>query len=170
MSSLIRLENVDFFYDYKSPVEMHALKGINLEIPTGTYASFLGPSGCGKSTLLYAIAGVERPQSGKVFFNEKNLVDLSESEVAMFRQEGIGIIFQNFNLIPTLKIVDNVMLPMAFLGASLEKRRKRAMEILDKNLRFVQRFLYLAFFKIGKQFRHFFFRKQEPCATRPSSG
>jgi len=132
MLPIIKLENVDFYYDRGKPTEVHALRNINLEIQAGEYVSFFGPSGCGKSTILYTIAGIERPDNGKVIVNGQNLMDLSQRELAIFRQIGIGIIFQNFNLIPSIKNIDNITLPMAFLGISPEKRKKRAMEIFER--------------------------------------
>ncbi len=132
MPPIIKLEDVDFYYDRGQPSEVHALKTISLDIAPGEYVSFFGPSGCGKSTILYAIAGVERPTSGNVIINGENLSNFAEKDLAVFRQVGIGIIFQNFNLIPSIRNIDNVILPMSFLGISPEKRRKRAMELLER--------------------------------------
>jgi putative ABC transport system ATP-binding protein len=132
MLPIIKLENVDFYYDRGKPSEVHALKDVSLEIQPGEYVSFFGPSGCGKSTILYAIAGIERPDSGKVIVNSQNLMDFAQRELAIYRQIGIGIIFQNFNLIPSIKNIDNIALPMAFLGISPEKRHQRAMEIFER--------------------------------------
>lgn len=129
--SIIKLENVNFYYDKGKPTEVHALKDVNLEIKAGEYISFFGPSGCGKSTLLYIIAGVERPDSGKVVVNGQDLMNFSPRELAIYRQIGIGIIFQNFNLIPSIKNFENVTLPMAFLGISPKKREQRAVEIMS---------------------------------------
>lgn len=130
--SIIKLKNVDFFYDKGLPSEVHALRDISLGINRGEYISFFGPSGCGKSTLLYMIAGIDLPESGRVIINGQNLLDYSQRELAIYRQIGIGIIFQNFNLIPSVKNLDNVTLPMAFLGISPEKRRERAIEIFNR--------------------------------------
>jgi putative ABC transport system ATP-binding protein len=132
MNPIIKLENVDFYYDRGKPAEVHALNNISLEIMPGDYVSFFGPSGCGKSTMLYIISGVERPDTGKIIINGQDLMGFSTKELAIYRQIGIGIIFQNFNLIPSIKIVDNVTLPMAFLGISIEKRKERAMVILER--------------------------------------
>ncbi|MBI4691830.1 MAG: ABC transporter ATP-binding protein [Candidatus Terrybacteria bacterium] len=132
MEAIIKLENVNFYYDKGKPTEVHALKDVNLEIKAGEYISFFGPSGCGKSTLLYIIAGVERPDSGKVIVNGQDLMKFSSRELAIYRQIGIGIIFQNFNLIPSIKNFDNVTLPMAFLGISPKKREQRASEIMAR--------------------------------------
>lgn len=111
---------------------MYALRNINLEIYPGEYISFFGPSGCGKSTMLYVIAGVERPDSGQVLVNNQDLMTFPPREIAIYRQIGIGLIFQGFNLIPSIKNIDNIALPMAFLGISPEKRKERALEILGR--------------------------------------
>lgn len=132
MPSLIKLEKVNFYYDKGGPSEVHALKDINLEIQPGEFVSFFGPSGCGKSSILYIISGIEQPQSGKVIINGQNICDFSPRELAIYRQIGVGIIFQNFNLIPSIKNMDNVGLPMAFLGISSEKRKERVMEIFER--------------------------------------
>lgn len=130
--SIIKLEHINFYYDRGKPSEVHALTDVSIDINRGEYISFFGPSGCGKSTLLYIIAGVEKPDDGKVIINNQNLMDLSPKELAIYRQIGIGIIFQNFNLIPSIKNLENITLPMAFLGISPEKRKTRALEILDR--------------------------------------
>lgn len=132
MESIIKLEDINFYYDKGKPTEVHALKNVSLEIKLGEYISFFGPSGCGKSTLLYIIAGVERPDSGKVIVNGQDLMNFSPRELAIYRQIGIGIIFQNFNLIPSIKNFENVTLPMAFLGISPKKREQRAAEIMGR--------------------------------------
>ena len=132
MDSIIKLEGVDFYYDRGKPAEVHALKDVNLEINPGEYVSFFGPSGCGKSTILYAIAGIERPDAGKIIVNGQDLMNFSQRELAIYRQIGIGIVFQNFNLIPSIKNIDNVTLPMAFLGISADRRKERAMQIFER--------------------------------------
>lgn len=132
MESIIKLENVNFFYEKGKTTEFQALKNINLEIYPGEFIGIFGPSGCGKSTLLYIIAGIEKPQEGRVVVLNKNLVEVSAEDLAFYRQIGIGIIFQNFNLIPSIKNIDNVTLPMAFIGISKEKRRERGLELLKR--------------------------------------
>jgi len=132
MDPVIKLENINFFYDKGKYSEVQALKNVSLEIKQGEYVSFFGPSGCGKSTILYIVSGVERPSDGNTFVNGQNLINLSQKELAMYRQIGIGIVFQNFNLIPSISNIDNVSLPMAFLGISSNKRQKKAMEILER--------------------------------------
>lgn len=132
MDPIIKLEKVDFYYDKGKPSEVHSLKNINLEIQEGEYVSFFGPSGCGKSSMLYVISGVEKPTSGRVIVKGQDLMKFSEKELSVYRQVGIGIIFQSFNLIPSIKVIDNIVLPMSFLGISIDTRKRRAMEILER--------------------------------------
>lgn len=131
---LVKLEGVNFYYNRGKPSEVHALKNINIEIPRGGYAAFFGPSGCGKTTLTYLIGGIEteNTESGNVLINGRDLRGLSKKELAVYRQIGVGIIFQQFNLLPSLTVLDNVALPMAFLGIDVARRRKEAMKLLDR--------------------------------------
>ncbi|MBU3925807.1 ABC transporter ATP-binding protein [Patescibacteria group bacterium] len=131
-SEIIKFENVNFFYEKGRPAETQALKDINLSIKKGDYVAFFGPSGCGKSTLLYTIAGIEQASSGRVLINNRDLTEFTKQELAIYRQIGVGIIFQNFNLIPSINVWENIALPMAFLGISFEVRKKRALTILER--------------------------------------
>jgi putative ABC transport system ATP-binding protein len=131
-SEIIKFENVNFFYDKGKTSETHALKNIDLGIKKGEYVAFFGPSGCGKSTLLYSIAGIEQATSGKILINNRDLEEFSQQELAVYRQLGVGIIFQNFNLIPSITVLENIALPMAFLGISFDVRKKRTLEILNR--------------------------------------
>lgn len=130
----IKIENLNFYYDYKTPSETLALKNINLEVAQGQYVVFFGPSGCGKTTLIYLIAGIttEKSGTGLIDVNDRDVLQLSRDELAVFRQTGIGIIFQQFNLIPSLTVVDNVALPMTFIGVPYDKRREEAHKILAR--------------------------------------
>lgn len=132
MASLIKLAEVNLIYDKGKPTEVRALKDINLEINSGEYVAFYGPSGCGKTSLLHIIAGIDKPTSGGVWIEEKNITRLPSIKLAIMRQTKIGLIFQSFNLITTLSVLDNVALPMAFLGLPIKERRKRALELLRK--------------------------------------
>ena len=131
---LVKLENVNFYYNRGKPSEVHALKNINLEIKRGGYAAFFGPSGCGKTTLTYLIGGIEtvKTDAGKILINGRDIRELPKKALAVYRQLGVGIIFQQFNLIPSLSVLDNVTLPMAFLGIDLDRRRKEALKLLDR--------------------------------------
>lgn len=131
---LVKLEDVNFYYNRGKPSEVHALKSINLEIERGGYVAFFGPSGCGKTTLTYLIGGIETENAdeGHILISGRDLRGLSKKELAVYRQVGVGIIFQQFNLLPSLSVVDNVALPMAFLGIDVPRRKKEAMKLLDR--------------------------------------
>lgn len=129
---IIKFRNINFYYNKDKPTEVHALKDINFEINKGDYAAFFGSSGSGKSTILYIMSGMDAPTSGEVNINERTLQSMSTEEIAVYRQTGIGIIFQNFNLIPSLSVVENVELPLSFLGVSRGERRDRALKLLER--------------------------------------
>ncbi len=132
MESIIKLENVNLWYDKGMPSEVWALKNTSMEIKKGEYVAFFGPSGCGKTTLLYTISGIEKTTDGKIFINNRDISQFSRKELAIYRQIGVGIVFQQFNLIPSLSVLDNVSLPMAFLGVSQTKREIEALKLLDR--------------------------------------
>ncbi|MDI6734177.1 MAG: ABC transporter ATP-binding protein [Patescibacteria group bacterium] len=128
----VQLKNVNFIFDPGKVTEVRAVSNISLEITEGECVAFFGPSGCGKTTLLYIIAGIEKPQSGEVLIGGQDISKMSAAELAIFRQTKIGIIFQNFNLIPTISVLDNVALPMAFLGVGENERKIRAANLLKR--------------------------------------
>ena len=129
---IIKLQNVSLWYNKGKPIEVQALKNISLEIKRGDYAAFFGPSGCGKTTMLYSISGIDRFQEGKIFINDRDISGLSNQELAIFRQTGIGIVFHQFNLVPSLSVLKNVALPMLFVGISSAKADKEAAKILER--------------------------------------
>ncbi len=92
------------------------LRGVNLDVPAGKSVSIIGPSGSGKSTLLAVAGGIERPTSGKIAIDGQNLGELSEDQLAAFRGQRIGILFQSFHLIPTMTALENVAVPMELAG------------------------------------------------------
>lgn len=134
MEPIIKLEGINLYYDRGKPSEVWALKDISLEINKGEYCAFFGPSGCGKTTILYVLSGMEseRVTSGKVLVNGRDIAQFTKRELAVFRQIGVGIVFQQFNLIPSISVLDNVALPMAFLGISLERRQTEAQKLLER--------------------------------------
>ena len=132
MSAIIKIENVNLWYDKGKPIEVHALKDINISIEKGDYAAFFGPSGCGKTSMLYAISGIDRFQEGKVLINDRDISGLSNQELAIFRQTGIGIVFQQFNLVPSLTVLKNVALPMLFVGISSKKAEEEARKLIER--------------------------------------
>ncbi|HOQ99394.1 MAG TPA: ABC transporter ATP-binding protein [Anaerolineae bacterium] len=109
------------------------LKHIWLRVDAGEFVSVVGPSGSGKSTLLNMITGIDRPTSGRVFVANQAVHKLSENQLARWRGRSVGVIFQFFQLLPTLTIVENVMLPMDFTSTFRgHARRARAMDLLEK--------------------------------------
>jgi len=110
--------------------EVHALRGINLEVPHGEYLSVMGPSGSGKTTLFNMVGGIDKPTQGRVFIDGVDLSKIPSKSMAWLRCRKIGYIFQTFNLIPVLTALENVALPMIFLGVPKAERQKRASELL----------------------------------------
>ncbi|HET7714509.1 MAG TPA: ABC transporter ATP-binding protein [Bauldia sp.] len=107
-------------------VEVHALRGIDLEVEAGESISLVGPSGSGKSTLLMAIAGLERPTSGKIRVNGTDLAGLGEDALARLRGASIGIVFQSFHLIPSMTALENVAVPLELARAPDAFERAKA--------------------------------------------
>jgi len=144
MANIIELKSVELFYDKGTPTETHALQDINLEVHDGDFIGLFGPSGCGKSSMLYSISGIEMPTGGDLICDNKELRKLNVDELAVYRQTSVGIIFQNFNLIPSINIIDNVMLPMALMGIDWNERHEKAKRILSR----------LGMEKFAKRFAH----------------
>jgi len=111
--------------------EVFALRGIELTIERGEYLAIMGPSGSGKSTLFNMIGALDRPTRGEITVGGVSLPKLSSAELSYFRGRHIGYVFQSYNLIPSLTALENVMLPIIFLGASDEEARRRAAEVLE---------------------------------------
>ncbi|MFA4998806.1 MAG: ABC transporter ATP-binding protein [Candidatus Paceibacterota bacterium] len=127
--SIIKLEDVWKIY-LLDKVELTALKGVSLEINPGDFVTVMGPSGSGKSTLLNMIGALDFPTKGKLFLNGKDVSLLSENELALLRGKTIGFIFQEFNLLPNLNALQNVMLPMIFQGVPEKERVEKAKRLL----------------------------------------
>ena len=142
-SPLIKLENVWKVYQL-GKVRLEVLKGINLEIAPGNFVVILGPSGSGKSTLLHIIGLLDTPTKGKVFLRDEDTSQLSEDELAQIRGKKIGFIFQQFNLLPNLTALENVMIPMIFQGIPENERTERA-EFLLESVGLKERILHRPF-------------------------
>ena len=132
MKPLIKIENLSVIYNLGKANEFQALKNINLEIYPGEYVCFFGPSGCGKSTLLYCIAGLRKPNQGRVIVRGKDLGEMTEKELVIYRRLQVGLVFQNFNLIPTLNVLDNVLLPNIFGGLMPKVSVEKAKALLNQ--------------------------------------
>jgi putative ABC transport system ATP-binding protein len=110
-----------------------ALHGVDLEIETGEFVSIVGRSGSGKTTLLNLLAGIDRPDDGEVLVGGSRVDELGGTELARWRGRTVGLVFQFFNLLPTLTVVENVMLPMDFARTVPPRaRRRRALQLLDE--------------------------------------
>jgi putative ABC transport system ATP-binding protein len=113
--------------------DVTVLKGITLRVQPGEFVSVVGPSGSGKSTLLNMITGIDRPSGGQVFVGGEAVHELSENQLARWRGRHVGVVFQFFQLLPTLTILENVMLPMDFCSVYRRRERKeRAMQLLKQ--------------------------------------
>ncbi len=128
--NLVRLENVIKVFNTKAG-PFTALRGVDLQIQGGEFVAIVGPSGSGKSTLINMITGIDRPTSGEVHVVGERLTGMSENRVAKWRGRNVGVVFQFFQLLPTLTILENVMLPMQYGGTYKGQRRERAMEMLE---------------------------------------
>ena len=111
-------------------VEVHALRGLNLDIRKGEMVAIMGPSGCGKTTLLNCLSGIDEFSSGEVWISGKPLSQMSDNEKTDFRAMRMGFIFQNYNLLPVLKAVENVELPLLVRGDDPKPARQKALDAL----------------------------------------
>jgi putative ABC transport system ATP-binding protein len=128
---LIELNNVVKEYSTAAG-RFTALKGVSLKVDTHEFVAVIGKSGSGKSTLINMITGIDRPTSGEVFVGDTAVHTLNESKMAVWRGKHVGVIFQFFQLLPTLTLIENVMLPMDFCNTyPVSERRDRALQLLD---------------------------------------
>jgi putative ABC transport system ATP-binding protein len=116
---------------WRETLEIPVLHGIDLEIPRGGYYALMGPSGSGKTTLLNLIAGIDRPTGGSLRVCGFELNDLDDDELAAWRNQHVGFIFQNYNLVPVLNAFENVELPLLLTGLSRRERRERVEHALE---------------------------------------
>lgn len=123
MSALIKVENVSKSYTRDS-FEIPVLNNLSLSVEKGEFIALMGPSGSGKTTLLNLIAGIDKPNNGKIFVNDIEVSNLNESELAKWRANNIGFVFQFYNLIPVLTAFENVELPLLLTNLSKSERRE----------------------------------------------
>jgi len=128
--NIIEIKDLKKIYN-DSAVAVHALNGIDLAFQEGEFAAIVGPSGSGKTTLLNLVGGLDVASEGTIRINGINVGDLSSRKLINFRLENIGFVFQSFNLIPVLTAYENVEFIMSLQGYSKEKRKKRAIELLE---------------------------------------
>jgi putative ABC transport system ATP-binding protein len=127
---VVQLERVEKVFQTKAG-PFTALRGVDLTVDAGQFVAVVGPSGSGKSTLINMITGIDRPTSGEVFVVGERLTEMSENKVAKWRGKNVGVVFQFFQLLPTLTVMENVTLPMHYSGTYKGERKERAMELLE---------------------------------------
>lgn len=125
MQSIVSIRDLTRVY-HQGDIEVTALDGISLEILRGEFVALMGPSGSGKSTLLHIIAGIDRPTAGQCFVQDTDVATLNETELAEWRNNHVGFVFQTFNLIPVLSALENVELPLLLTSMTREERRVHA--------------------------------------------
>ena len=121
--TMIRVDHVTKSYR-RDRIEIPVLRDISIDVPTGEFLALMGPSGSGKTTLLNLIAGIDRPNAGKVVVNGTDIATLGESELARWRARHVGFIFQFYNLLPVLTAFENVELPLLLTGLSRREKRE----------------------------------------------
>ncbi|MGI8509402.1 MAG: ABC transporter ATP-binding protein [Gemmatimonadaceae bacterium] len=129
--AVIRLDNVDKVY-LTEKLETHALSNISFEIARGSYVAIAGPSGCGKTTLLSILGLLDTPSSGQYFLGGRAVSDLSSAERARIRNRKIGFVFQSFNLLGDLTVLENVELPLSYRGLEPSDRRSCAINAIER--------------------------------------
>ncbi len=130
MEFALRVKNLVKTYAEGTPMEVKALRGINLEVKKGEMLAIMGPSGSGKTTLLNMIGGLDQYTSGEIWLGDKEISQFSDDELALFRAKNIGFIFQLFNLFPFLNAIENVMVPLLILGWPYNLARRRSEAVL----------------------------------------
>src|SRR5438094_4197268 len=128
-----RIETVDLWKTYvMGSEEIHALRGVSIQIERGEYVAIMGPSGSGKSTLMNLIGCLDTPSKGSYLLNGKQVNQMNDNELARIRNEEIGFVFQTFNLLPRATALHNVELPLVYAGVQGKDRQARAKLALEK--------------------------------------
>ena len=128
--NILKIENLKKVYG-SGEIEVKALDDISFQVEEGEFIAIIGPSGSGKSTLLHSIAGLEKPTSGNVYFYDKDIYKMNKKELTILRRQKIGIIYQFYNLIPTLNVEENIILPIEL------DRKKIDTKKLDEIIKFL---------------------------------
>jgi putative ABC transport system ATP-binding protein len=129
--SVIRIEGLNKSYQTSAGL-FPALKEVNLSIVTGEFVAIMGPSGSGKSTFMNILGCLDQPSAGRYFLDGRSVAELGKDELALLRNRTIGFVFQGFNLLPRMSLLDNVALPLIYCGLEREERQQRAQELLVK--------------------------------------
>jgi len=126
---LIQLQQVTKIYR-KGSLEIKAVNLVSLTIYSGEFISIMGPSGCGKTSLLHLLGGLEPPTNGEVIFSDVDLAKMGDRELSHFRNCNVGFVFQSYNLLAGLRVLENVMLPLHYAGYSKRVCRERALDVI----------------------------------------
>jgi len=126
---MISLQNVNRYYE-AGERSVHALDHVSLTIERHEFVAVVGPSGCGKSTLLHLIAGLDRPTAGEIVVDGLSLTTADDAALTQFRRRQLGLVFQFFNLLPTMSVLENVSLPLLLQGVPISESTARAAELL----------------------------------------
>lgn len=126
---ILRVENLTKVYG-KGENEVRALDGVSFSVEKGEFVAIIGPSGSGKSTLIHILGAVDEPSSGKVFMDGKDVFKQNEEQLAIFRRRQVGLVYQFYNLIPVLDVVENITLPVQLDGRKVNRERLREMVAL----------------------------------------
>lgn len=129
--TVIRIEGVYKSYETTAGL-FPALKDVSLDIAVGEFVAIMGPSGSGKSTFMNILGCLDKPSSGHFFLDDRSVAELGKDELALLRNRTIGFVFQGYNLLQRMSLLDNVALPLIYCGTEREERQKRAQELLAK--------------------------------------
>ena len=128
---MIELKDINKYY-ISGEEQLHALKNVNLKVEKGEFLAIMGPSGSGKSTMIKILGLLDKKFEGSYKLNDRSIRELTDDELSSFRNEKIGFVFQDFNLIKRLSVKENIELPMLYRGAGIKETKKRVEELLEK--------------------------------------
>ncbi|MBI5222298.1 MAG: ABC transporter ATP-binding protein, partial [Candidatus Magasanikbacteria bacterium] len=130
MNQLIEVKNLQKHFN-NDGVVTDVLRGVSFEIPQGQFVAIMGPSGSGKSTLMHILGFLDKPSSGAYFFEDQNVGNLDDNQLAAMRSRKVGFVFQAFNLLPRTTVFDNVMLPLMYVKMSESERQEKVKQAVE---------------------------------------
>lgn len=131
MNIILSSENISKSYQSAKKIKLEVLKSISVEIEQNKISVIVGASGAGKSTLLHLLGGLDRPDSGKVFYEQKNIFDFNNDKLARFRNENMGFVFQFHHLLPEFTALENVSIPQMIKGVGLKSASENSLKLLE---------------------------------------